>query len=163
MIILLDLDHTLFDTNRARSLVGKEEFSREDMQSLPAETVQSLIYKDVWPFLARVHKAGHITNVLTFGERALQETKFIRSGLRDVIARAWYADGEQKYKVVPRILEALGEGNDFLFFDDRLEELNAMKKYFPAFACVRVRRPGTKYSLEDGDGSFLEITSFDEI
>ena len=85
MIIVLDFDHTLFDTNRMRVLIGREpheSFTRLELEQIPQEVVAACVYPDARAFLVWAKAQEKLALILiTTGVIPFQKAKVERSGL----------------------------------------------------------------------------------
>ena len=134
-IILIDLDHTLFNTQEFRKVLN-----------LPDKQVnyRSFLYNDALPFIKYVSKYG--TPVLfTEGDMDFQNQKIEKSGLKKVFGRdikVFPACGKARNNALTDDQELIGR----VLIDDKPEVLD--KAISLGYKTIRVRRG--KYKLLNG-------------
>ena len=168
----LDFDRTLFDTdtfkeylaerNADSSITGEPE---EDVARTLNEAAQSgqltfapgelsrFLYADVAEFLRML---GNEAVIITYGNEALQKAK-VESSLNDVVrVTALYTGDVLKAHYLENWPGYYGQ--EAVFTDDRVYELETMSTLFPKMKIHEMRRDG-----EAGDGRWPVVRSLTEL
>ncbi len=172
MMYFLDFDRTLFDTDTFKeylaerdgdaSITGEPEVDvaaslNERAQSgeiaFASGELAQFLYADVAEFLRML---GNEAVIITFGNEALQKIK-VESALADVVRVTALYTGE-KFKA-----EFLKDwpgyyGQEAVFADDRIHELELMSVAFPNMKVHEMRRDG-----KEGDGRWPVVRSLSEL
>lgn len=150
MRLIIDFDHTLFDTQRLRHALMDEadQRGRGEPTLQPAlAQLEHFLYADAVPFLRR-HTQHHIT-LLTAGNPRWQRYKIERSGIDRLVDDILITE---QSKVAALTAQGIGiERNDserIIFINDRGSEIDEMTAAFPTMHAVWIRRPGSKYVNE---------------
>lgn len=158
MRLIIDFDHTLFDTQRLRYALLDEVGQRGKGEKTPQPALAQLehyLYADALPFLQR-HRQHHIT-LLTFGSPRWQRYKIERSGIDRLVDDILVTEDS---KVAALMAQGIGIEHDdserIFFINDRGSEIDAMTAAFPTMRAVWIRRPGSKYVDEPCATAFAQ-------
>jgi len=145
MILVLDFDRTLFDTDAfyERIRVRGIEHLLGTLASLRSVAVASLIYPEVVPFLhAHAFEAVHIVTSVkgVYGrwDARVQREKIRRSGVSTLVDSVVVVENDK----VPAITALVGD-TPAVFIDDLPQHLAAVRVALPNVTCVHIDRLGT--------------------
>ena len=167
MIIALDFDRTLFDTDRdfivaeergITPLVG----TRAMLKALPPAP---FIYPDAASFLSRFKKEElYIVSAISpeYGPEAevYQKEKIEQSGLAIYVTNVVLVTGAKSPALIALSLQHTGEA--LFFIDDRVDNLREVHDALPTVQCVLIRRDGALVKGDDEAHSFPIVTNLDE-
>jgi hypothetical protein len=143
MTLFLDLDRTLFDTERFYEAMERS-LLLQPLYLAKIARLREFLYPDAIPFL-QAHASDDLV-LVTRGIPALQRLKAEKSGVLAHIPHALYvAEGTKARAIRGHIARNPLRGPAY-FLDDLPEELYAVREELPDIRVVRVRRPVTRTS-----------------
>lgn len=172
MIYFLDFDRTLFDTDTFKvyladrqkdpSITGEPEvdvartlnaLSASGALTFAPQELARFIYPDASELLQRL---GDDAIIITFGNEALQKSKVESALAGSMPTNVLYTGDVLKGEYLKSWSGYAGQ--EAIYADDRVHELEIMAMAFPAMRSYEVRRDGGS-----GDGRWPVIRSLDEL
>ncbi len=174
MIIFIDLDWTLLDTQKYRDLLiraGAVETVEDNGKKLviPREKrlevtnradFNSFLYGDTIPFLSHWNKKVKLY-LITFGDKEIQKIKVERSGLKPYFSEIIYTGEVHKAPFIGAQSGCL-QGECAFFLDDNVSELELAARTCPNLHVVRMRRPKGEHSYDPGADTFVSVSNLGE-
>jgi hypothetical protein len=119
----------------------------EKLKSMVNEYVVDMsryVFDDVVGFINNVGAENLI--LISFGEKEFQTKKIVNSGIADLI-KNFVITNDSKAAEVKRIIngDSFDKSEKFFFLDDRIEQVDEIKKKFPDIITVFVKRPEGRY------------------
>jgi FMN phosphatase YigB (HAD superfamily) len=162
--LFFDFDRTLFDTeafyNTIERLVLQGDGVFHQIHSL-----ESFLYPGTKDVLQSLVTKGHTLILVTYGLRAVQETKFLRCNIGHYFTETFYVEQGSKAKVIKDYCKQLPEPlpqENIIFIDDTISHLEFFKQKIPSARAFRMCRPGAKGN-EIVDQRFKTIIDLREI
>lgn len=146
-IILLDIDDTLFDTQRF----------------IDSQLIHYSLYKEV-PGVLEVLSAHVFLGILSQGDSQLQMTKLQNTNIASYFSPKYIHIVEQKSLHFIDIFSEYSEMDEIIFVDDRLEHLVLAKRNSPTIIAVWMKRG--RYLQAKENANFVPdyiITNLDEL
>ncbi len=137
MIIILDFDETIFDTEKFR-----EEFiilSAPYPTSFKKDELKKFIFPDVWDFFEAA-KGKHRIFLATFGDEIFQRAKVEASGVTEFFEEMIFTGGEMKGSALAKHFPDTGEST--IFVDDDPYQLASVQDLAPHIQTVQIVRDG---------------------
>jgi hypothetical protein len=150
MIIALDFDRTLFDTDCVLSLIRERGLEAQigDPSVYTVIDPAPFLYDDVMPFLHGLPSSytAYVVSAVTarYGplSEAYQRDKIIRTGVAALV-RDVVLTGESKVAAL-ETLAADFPNDDMVFVDDMVDHLVAVHEALPRVHCIYMERAGAK-------------------
>jgi len=146
MILLLDFDHTLFDSGRFRKSLCFETIDHNFLPSRAMSILRLLFFRynlaqflfpDTLHFLE--NHAEHHRVLITYGNKIFQRLKVAKSGLMSYFDEMIYTGSIMKGDIA--YSKFVDRGKDpIVFLDDRVAQLASMKARCPHIIAVRIKR-----------------------
>lgn len=115
------------------------------------KTSSDYVFPDVKSF-AMVCGGSKNLYVVSYGDVRFQEEKINSSGIKDFIDNIFITD-KLKTSVIRDVLGKGDVAEDVVFFlDDRVEQINNVKKIFPGIKTILVKRPEGRYQEMEKEG-----------
>ena len=168
MILLIDFDRTLLDTDSLYRELQKLGTLPGKPDTLPEELVSPLLYEDSITFLEeqkRAHTLILITLALEdYGPRVeeFQYKKVHASGLTKYFDRIELVVGVKKDRKIEELVKEL-EGEKVVYIDDNPDQLKAVSECCPSVTRFHIGRPGAKYENVVVDSNTHTVSSLKEV
>jgi FMN phosphatase YigB (HAD superfamily) len=160
MHIFFDFDRTLFNTEGFYTYL-EDSYTKKLSSTNEIKDLSGLLYLDALSFL-EIHKVQHLYYLLTFGERAIQEKKFVATGISRYFTGEVYVESGSKIGAFLQSPFRQLPPEEIVFIDDTIEHLELFRAALPKSLVVRMCRPGARGS-EVVDDRFPTVTSLEEL
>lgn len=150
MIIALDFDRTLFDTDRDLALIRERGLEAKIGDPVVHTLVDPapFLYDDVIPFFAKLSntQVPFVVSAVTerYGPRsqAYQRDKIVRAGVAAIVHDV-ILTGESKVDALGKLVAAYPR-EEIVFVDDLADHLVAVRDALPRVHCIHMERAGAK-------------------
>ena len=159
MTIIIDFDHTIFDTHQFRMAFPIGTFLKTLFWH--RGSLAQYLFSDTIPFLKE--RKGDTLILMTYGPKRYQKTKVESSRLTHYFQEIVFAGLEHKGTIIQRMLCEKTCTEPVVFVDDRLYQLDSVYEHCPTVEVVRMRRPEQPDSDEESSNKYHEVTNMGEL
>lgn len=159
MIIILDFDHTLFNTEEFKNSHPGIEIAKTFLWKKGDLT--KFIFEDTISFLEE-HKEHNLV-LMTAGMKLFQRAKVEGSDISHYFDKLIFTGDELKGGVIKRLISDGYYNDPIVFVDDAPYQLESVSNFCPIVTVVRIKRPEQPYSIDDGYNSSYEVENMKEL